>query len=44
MNRVCLYVGGFIIGIVALAYTVITTVSNTVPPASDLRAVYEKAE
>jgi hypothetical protein len=44
MNKVWLYVGGIIIGIVALAYTVITTVNSTVPPTTDLRAVYEKSK
>ncbi len=44
MNKVWLYVGAIIIGIGALAYTVITTVNSTIPTTTDLRAVYEKAE
>ncbi len=44
MNKVWLYVGGIIIAVVALAYTVISTVNSKIPPATDLRAVYEKSK
>jgi len=41
MNKVWLYASGIIIGTAVLVYAVITTVSSTHPPASDLRAAYE---
>jgi len=44
MNKVWLYAGGIIVGTAVLIYAVITTVSNTHPPASDLRAAYETAK
>ena len=42
MDKVWLYAGGIIAGTALLTYFVITTISNTSPPASDLRAAYEK--
>ncbi len=44
MNRIWLYVGGIILGAAVAIYAVITTVSSTNPPASDLRAAYEATE
>lgn len=41
MNKVWLYVGGIIVGTAVLIYAVLTTVSSTHPPASDLRTAYE---
>jgi hypothetical protein len=41
MDKVWLYVGSIIAGAAVLTYFVITTISNTSPPASDLRAAYE---
>ena len=42
MDKLWLYVGGIIIATVVLIYAVLTTVSSTNPPASDLRAAYEQ--
>jgi len=42
MNKLWLYVGGIIAGTAMLIYAVLTTVSSTIPPASDLRAAYEQ--
>ena len=42
MNRLWLYVGGIVVGTAVLIYAVLTTVSSTNPPASDLRAAYEQ--
>ena len=42
MDKVWLYVGGIILGTAVLIYAVLTTVSSTTPPASDLRASYEQ--
>jgi hypothetical protein len=44
MDKVWLYAGGIIAGTALLTYFVITTISNTSPPASDLRAAYEKTK
>jgi hypothetical protein len=44
MNKVWLYVGGIIVGTAVLIYAVITTVSSTHPPASDLRTAYETSK
>ncbi len=44
MNRIWLYVGGIIVGAAVLIYAVLTVVSSTNPPASDLRASYETAK
>jgi len=41
MNKVWWYVGGIVVGTAVLIYAVITTVSSTYPPATDLRAAYE---
>lgn len=41
MNKVWLYVGGIVVGAAVLIYAVITTVSSTHPPTTDLRATYE---
>jgi hypothetical protein len=42
MDKLWLYVGGIIVGAAVLIYAVLTTVSNTNPPASDLRVAYEQ--
>ncbi|MBH0201612.1 MAG: hypothetical protein HP496_04755 [Nitrospira sp.] len=42
MDKLWLYAGGIIVGIAVLVYAVLTTVSSTHPPASDLRAAYEQ--
>ena len=42
MDKLWLYVGGIIVGTAVLIYAVLTTVSSTNPPASDLRAGYEQ--
>lgn len=44
MDKLWLYVGGIIVGTAVLIYAVISTVSSTNPPASDLRAAYETAK
>lgn len=44
MDKLWLYVGGIIVGAAVLIYAVLTTVSSTNPPASDLRAAYETAK
>ncbi|MGQ0695298.1 MAG: hypothetical protein ACT4OL_06945 [Nitrospiraceae bacterium] len=44
MDKVWLYVGGIIAGAAVFIYVVLTSVSNTHPPASDLRASYETAK
>lgn len=44
MDKLWLYVGGIIVGTAVLVYAVLTTVSSTNPPASDLRAAYETAK
>ena len=44
MDKVRLYVGSMIAGAAVLTYFVITTISNTSPPTSDLRAAYEKVK
>jgi hypothetical protein len=44
MNKVWLYAAGIIIATAGLVYAVITTVSGTHPPASDLRSAYETAK
>lgn len=41
MDRAWLYVGGIIAGVAVFVYVVITFVSNTHPPANDLRAAYQ---
>ncbi len=41
MNKLWFYVGGIIVGTAVLIYAVLTVVSSTNPPASDLRAAYE---
>jgi hypothetical protein len=43
MDKLWLYVGGIIVGTAVLIYAVLTTVSSTNPPASDLRAAYEQS-
>ncbi|MHC9063935.1 hypothetical protein ACYX34_14770 [Nitrospira sp. CMX1] len=44
MDKVWLYVGGILVGTAVLIYAVLTTVSSTHPPASDLRAAYEQSK
>lgn len=44
MDKLWLYVGGIIVGTAVLVYAVLTTLSSTNPPASDLRAVYEQSK
>jgi hypothetical protein len=44
MDKVWLYVGSIIAGAAVLTYFVITSISSTSPPASDLRAAYEKVK
>ncbi|CUS35419.1 hypothetical protein [Candidatus Nitrospira nitrificans] len=44
MDKLWLYVGGIIVGTAVMIYAVLTTVSNTNPPASDLRAAYEQSK
>ncbi len=43
MDKLWLYVGGIIVGAAMFTYFVITSV-GTVPPSTDLRAVYEKVK
>ena len=43
MDKLWLYVGGITVGTAVLIYAVLTTVSSTNPPASDLRAAYEQS-
>lgn len=44
MDKVWMYVGGIVVGAAVLIFLAISVVSNTHPPASDLRAAYEKAK
>ncbi|MDF0675537.1 MAG: hypothetical protein P0120_14535 [Nitrospira sp.] len=44
MDKIRLYAAGIIVGAAVLIYAVLTTVSNTHPPANDLRAAYETAK
>ena len=44
MDKVWLYVGGIVLGAVVLIFVAISVVSNTHPPANDLRATYEKTK
>ena len=44
MNKLWLYVGGIIVGTAVLIVAVLTTVSSTHPPASDLRSAYEQSK
>ncbi len=44
MDKVWLYVGGIIVGMAVFIYAVLTTVSSTTPPSSDLRAAYEQSK
>ncbi|MFO0700158.1 MAG: hypothetical protein U0236_13115 [Nitrospira sp.] len=41
MNKVWLYVGSIVIATAVMIYAVLTVVSSTNPPASDLRAAYQ---
>ena len=42
MDKIWLYLGGIIVGAAVFTYVAISFVSNTHPPASDLRAAYEQ--
>jgi hypothetical protein len=42
MDKIWLYLGSIIVGAAVLSYVAISYVSNTHPPASDLRAAYEQ--
>jgi hypothetical protein len=44
MDKTWLYVGGILAGMALFIYAVLTTVSNTSPPASDLRAAYQSTK
>lgn len=42
MDKVWLYVGGIMVGLVIAAYVGISMVKNTAPTGTDLRAAYEQ--
>jgi hypothetical protein len=42
MDKIWLYLGSIIVGVAVLTYVAISYVSNTHPPASDLRAAYQQ--
>lgn len=44
MDKLWLYASGIILATAVLIYAVLTTVSSTNPPASDLRAAYEQSK
>jgi hypothetical protein len=42
MDKIWLYLGSIIVGAAVLTYAAISYVSNTHPPANDLRAAYQQ--